>query len=106
MVSKGTFRLALPAEAVVSAQVQGRAGHTVFSNGGVPSPISLGRHLQCPLRMQGMQGGRGAWLRSAEAGIETGEAAEGRSSALMGIQVCPSPPPKSRHLSMSFLAQH
>ena len=53
-----------------------------------------------------MQGGRGAWLRSAEAGIETGEAAEGRSSALMGIQVCPSPPPKSRHLSMSFLAQH
>lgn len=60
VVSKGTFRLALPAEAVVSAQVQGRAGHTVFSNGGVPSPISLGRHLQCPLRMQGMQGGRGA----------------------------------------------
>lgn len=50
-------------------------------------------------------GGQGAWVGSAGAGMEAGEAAEGRSSALMGTRVCPSPPPKSRCLLTSFLAQ-
>ena len=53
----------------------------------------------------GCAGGQGAWEGSPGAGMETGAATEGRSAALMGTCVCPSPPPKSRCLLTSSLAR-
>lgn len=52
-------------------------------------------------------GGQEARTGGAETapGMEAGEAAEGRVSALMGVRACLSPPPRSRCLVMSFLAQ-